>query len=359
MRLQQSGRSWVLHTPAKLNLYLEVLAKRDDGFHELLTLMTKVSLFDTLVFTPQSRATGLSANANFSVNTQTTGNFPTQESTNLISLSCRDVSSGIRQNLQSGQEVHHVPTGQDNLAVRAAELLLERTGNQPSRGCSNRANDTTSAQSQYGIHIDLYKRIPAAAGLAGGSSDAAGVLFALNRIWDLNLSRDRLQEIASELGSDVSFFLSQTPAAICRGRGEMIEPLGLSHHLYFVVAKPHSGLSTPLVFKNLTPNDFPHHQKSSESTGINDLIQALASGDVFSAGCRMKNTLQSPAEALNPDINRLRAIFSRLSVVGHMMSGSGTSYFGLCLNKKHAQQVASQLKAIGEDSIFVVETPPG
>jgi 4-diphosphocytidyl-2-C-methyl-D-erythritol kinase len=339
MRLRQSGRSWVLHTPAKLNLFLDVLAKRDDGFHELETLMTKVSLFDTLVFTPLNSR----------------GNFSSPESTNTISLSCHDVSCGIND---GDQAVQSVPTGRDNLAVRAAELLLEKTGNQPSRGCSNRTCDTTSAQSQNGIHIDLYKRIPAAAGLAGGSSDAAAVLFALNHIWGLNLSRVELQRIASEIGSDVSFFLSETHAAICRGRGEIIEPLKISHRLYFVVAKPQSGLSTRLVFKSLKSSDFSQRQRDeTQSTGIGGLIESIKSGDFFTAGCRMKNSLQSPAEALNPDINRLRAIFSRLSVVGHMMSGSGTAYFGLCHTRKHAQHVAARLRATGDDQIFVVETP--
>lgn len=340
MRLQQSGRSWVVHTPAKLNLYLEVLAKRDDGFHELQTLMTKVSLFDTLVFTSQvselkqsSETLGTSTIPRSQLR-QIPQDLSTQESNHSVSLRCHNVSSGKRQ---TGSTAFLVPEGSDNLVVRAAELLKKRTG------------------AGQGIHIDLFKRIPAAAGLAGGSSDAAAVLFALNQIWGLKLSRDELQKIASEIGSDVSFFLSESPSAICRGRGEIIEPLDLSHgfHLHFVVAKPESGLSTPLVFKNLRADDFA----AVQPTGIQKLVESLTTGDIFTAGRWMKNTLQSPAEALNPDINRLKAIFSRTSVVGHMMSGSGTSYFGICHNSKHAQHVAAQLRAFGEDRIYVVETP--
>ena len=354
MRLQQSGRSWVLHTPAKLNLYLEVLAKRDDGFHELQTLMTKVNLFDTLVFTPRdSSETPL---AQVDSTRDASGNYSSQESSNTISLRCHDVSSGIRQN---GSTVPSVPDGRDNLAVRAAELLLEKTGAQPSHDCSNRASDAGRTRAKFGIHVDLYKRIPVAAGLAGGSSDAAAVLFALNRIWDLHLTRTELQKIAAEIGSDVSFFLSETPTATCRGRGEIIEPLALSHRLHFVIAKPASGLSTPLVFKNLKPSDFPdRNQASMRPSGIQQLVESLTIGDIHTAGCRMKNSLQSPAEALNSDINRLQALFTRLSVVGHMMSGSGTSYFGLCHSRAHAQHVAAQLRAIGDDRIFVAETPP-
>jgi 4-diphosphocytidyl-2-C-methyl-D-erythritol kinase len=329
MRLQQSGRSWVIHTPAKLNLYLEVLAKRDDGFHELLTLMTKVSLFDTLIFTPEDSAVQLESDRRASKNVST------QESTHSISLRCRDLSTRTRQ---AGNHKASIPTGPDNLAVRAAELLQERTGVRAS------------------IHIDLFKRIPSAAGLAGGSSDAAAVLFALNQIWGLGLQRSELRDIASKIGSDVSFFLSETPSAICRGRGEIIEPLeqSSSFRMHFVIAKPNSGLSTPLVFKNLRASDIT----AAQPAGIDSLVESLATGDILVAGRRMKNTLQIPAEALNPDINRIRAIFSRTSVVGHMMSGSGTSYFGICHSKKHAQHIASQLRATGEDQIFVVETPP-
>src|SRR5262245_45143331 len=162
--------------PAKVNLFLEVLFRRGDGFHELQTLLVAISLHDTLVFT--------------------------EESTGAIRLLCsqRDLS-----------------TGPDNLIVRAAEVLRRHTG------C------------RRGARIHLVKRIPMAAGLAGGSTDAAAALACLNSLWDLGLPTSTLTELAAGIGSDVPFFLSPTAAAWCTGRGEKIEPLALPRPLWFVV----------------------------------------------------------------------------------------------------------------------------
>jgi 4-diphosphocytidyl-2-C-methyl-D-erythritol kinase len=320
MRLRKSGNSWVVHTPAKLNLFLEVLGKRSDGFHELETLMVTVNLFDTLVFT--------------------------QEPSAEVSLRCFNAGTALRQDAAAGVDRERlkmdaddqmsvsmdVPEGRDNLAVRAAELLRSKTGTQQS------------------IHIDLFKRIPAAAGLAGGSSDAAATLLALNQIWGLNLGREELQEIASEIGSDVSFFLSPSPTALCLGRGEILRPVASPFRLHFVIAKPVSGLSTARVFQHCRPEATPRHATS--------LIESLQRGDLFQAGRRLFNSLQRPAEELNPDVARLMAEFSRLPVSGYLMSGSGTACFGICEHRAQAMTAAARLRARGSYRVFTAESPP-
>lgn len=307
MRLHKSGQSWIVHTPAKLNLFLEVLGKRDDGFHELQTLMTTVDLFDTLVFT--------------------------EEPNSNVSLRCHDAGCALRKDVRSGSSsAMSIPEGADNLAVRAAELLRSKTG------------------VRAGIHIDLYKRIPAAAGLAGGSSNAAATLFALNRIHGLGLSRQELQEFASEIGSDVSFFLSSSPTALCEGRGEIIRPTPLPSRLYFVIAKPASGLSTADVFRNCRPESSPR--------GAAALLQSLKQGNLQRAGSQLFNSLQAPAESLNPELQRLKQNFTRQRFVGHMMSGSGTAWFGVCRHRHEAMTAASRLRASGPDRVFVAETSP-
>lgn len=311
----------VVHTPAKLNLFLEILGKRDDGFHELETLMMTVSLYDTLVFST------------------------TEETSEEVSLRCfdagfsgsrhRNAGSALRQNATEGATgITEVPDGRDNLAVRAAELLRSKTG------C------------RHGIHIDLYKRIPVAAGLAGGSSDAAAVLFALNRIWQLGLSRNELQSSASEIGSDVSFFLNPQSAAICRGRGEIIEPLSFPNRLHFVIVKPPSGLSTADVFR--------HCRAQGSPCGVGSLVDSLRRGDLQTAGQRLLNSLQAPAEELNPDVGRLKANFDRQNLLGHLMSGSGTAYFGVCRHRREARTVAARLRASMKhsDQVYVVANPP-
>lgn len=303
MRLRQSGFGWVVHAPAKLNLFLEVLGKRADGYHDLETVMVAINLFDTLVLT--------------------------EESSGEVTLRCQHAGSILSRSNKASDDV---PETRDNLVVRAAELLRSRCG-------INR-----------GIHIELTKRIPAAAGMAGGSSDAAAVMFALNEIWKLGLSGHELRKMASEIGSDVCFFLSPASAAVCKGRGEILEPLPLPLRLHFVVARPDSGLSTALVYRHCRPEAEPH--------GASELLRHLQNGDLQRAATQLRNSLQPPAEDLNEDIKRLKHEFSRLPVMGHMMTGSGTAYFGLCQTRQSAMTAAARLRARGLSRVFVAESPP-
>ena len=307
MRMSRSGTSWIVHTPAKLNLFLEVLGKRSDGFHELETVIAAVDLYDTLIFTEE----------------------PTEE----VTLRCFDAGCALQQDDASKVfPKTGVPDGRDNLAVKAAELIRSQTG------------------IRRGIRMELFKRIPTAAGLAGGSSDAAAVLFALNRIWNLGLGRDELQKLASTIGSDVSFFLSSASAAVCRGRGEVILPIRPPFRLSFVIAKPRSGLSTADVYRQCRPVNSPR--------GAGSLIASLQQGDLNTAGRLMFNSLQAPAAELNSDVRRLDAMFSQLPLVGHMMSGSGTAWFGVCRHRQEARTAAARLRALGPGRVFVAESPP-
>ncbi len=289
-----------IHAPAKLNLFLEVLGRRADGFHELETLMVSVGLYDTL----RLRHT-------------------TSEHIELT-------NSGI--GTSGAGQMSEIPEGRTNLVVRAAELLREATG--------------TSA----GARVSLHKRIPAAAGMAGGSSDAAAALLGFNQLWRLGLAHAELHELAARLGSDVPFFLSSSSAAICRGRGERIEPVHWPTRLYFVVVRPATGLSTAEVFQNCRPQE--------ERRSVEALATMLAKGDLGQAGQQLHNRLLEPALRLNEDVNRLRRTFAKLPVLGHMMSGSGTSYFGICAHRKHARTVAARLHATRIGSVFTVESRP-
>lgn len=302
MRLRHTDHKWVVHTPAKLNLFLEVTSKRADGYHEIETVMAAVNLYDTLVF-------GESSSGDIALRCHTSGEHQERDGT-----------------------IDSVPEGRDNLVVRAAELLRTRCG------------------IQTGVQIDLFKRIPAAAGMAGGSSDAAATLFALNHIWNLGLDRIELQELASELGSDVSFFLSPSPLAVCQGRGEILHPIESSARLHFVIARPDSGLSTALVYQHCVPE--------ASSCGAAGLIQNLIRGDLRKACEFMRNSLQRPAELLNSEIHRLKTAFEKLPVSGHMMTGSGTAYFGVCQNRLQAMTAAARLKAWGLGRVFVAASPP-
>ena len=288
MLFRQHGCSLTVHTPAKLNLFLEVLAKRTDGFHELETLMMSVRLYDTLCFTEDASGKicldGMAADPHV-------GN---DESFDVLSL------------------------GKDNLIIRAAELLRSDAG------------------IASGVRIRLYKRIPISAGLAGGSSNAAATLAALNRLWGLNRSVRELQKLASQLGSDVGFFLENSSAAVCRGRGEIIEPLCVPVGLHFVVVRPRTGLSTAEVYQRYRPAEKPK--------SVNALIDCLKKGRLSQAAQWMHNALQPVAEQMNSEVTQLRKVFDSESLFGHMMSGSGSAYFGLCATQRQACRIASRFR---------------
>jgi 4-diphosphocytidyl-2-C-methyl-D-erythritol kinase len=323
MRFRQVGPSLVVHTPAKLNLFLEILGKRDDGYHELETLMVTVNLLDTLIFT-EEHSTDIRLRCS-GRGVRMEGPAPTRV----------DPSSSIPSNSEpplSELSESVVPAGGQNLVVKAAQLLREHAG------------------VEAGVHITLVKRIPAAAGLAGGSSDAAATLMALNRFWKLKLGTNELQRLASQLGSDVAFFVDGTSAAVCHGRGEIIEPLQVPMGLHFVIARPWTGLSTAHVFKHCRVPERKH--------SVDDIVQALRTGRKERVGWFFHNALEEPAVRLNPEVKELKSRFSSLPLLGCLMSGSGTACFGLCHSRRQALSLASRLRAARVGHVWVAQTRP-
>lgn len=267
--------------PAKLNLFLEVLDKRPDGYHELETLMVTIDLSDR--------------------------------------LDCRDEPSGSIVLLCDDPRV---PLGADNLAVRAAERLRQAAG-APS----------------LGARIALRKEIPMQAGLGGGSSDAAAALVSLDRLWNLQTSPGQLEALAGTLGSDVPFFL-HAPAAVCRGRGERVEPvIGITTTtaFWFVLVCPAFGLSTASVYAQVRPPARPR--------SIGPVLEALTRGDLVEVGRNLFNRLEPAAADLQPALGPIRDTFERLrpALTGHLMSGSGSACFGLARDHDAARWAADQL----------------
>lgn len=279
--------------PAKLNLFLEILGKRPDGYHELETLLVTVGLHDSLEFRddPSGR----------------------------ITLVCDDPA---------------LPTDGSNLVVRAAERLRAEAGGD--RGAS----------------ILLRKAIPARAGLAGGSSDAAATLAALDRIWKLETPPRRLETLAGEIGSDVAFFLLDAPAAVGRGRGERVEALPLTRPLHCVLVCPPVGVATPDVYRRLSPPGRPR--------SIDEALRAWESGDTNAIGRALFNRLQPVAEAIEPGLIAVRQALESLgpSLDGHLMSGSGSAYFGLCRDEDAAGHAAKSLESLGLGRVRAVTCGP-
>jgi 4-diphosphocytidyl-2-C-methyl-D-erythritol kinase len=170
-----------------------------------------------------------------------------------------------------------------------------------------------------------------AAGLAGGSADAAATLFGLNRIWGLNYSPAQLAELGAQIGSDVAFFFS-LPAGWCTGRGEVVEPVSVGRPLWFLIACPGVGLSTAEVYRGVRVPERP--------AGGDAIRAALAAGDAAAVGKRLHNRLQEPAERLNGEVARWRERLARLGPAGVMMSGSGSSVFALARDESDARRLA-------------------
>jgi 4-diphosphocytidyl-2-C-methyl-D-erythritol kinase len=291
MHIASSADGVILSAPAKLNLFLEILGKRADGYHDIETLMVAVDLCDELRLA--RRGDGQ------------------------LSLTTRWL---VAQQPPSDAVLGDVPTGSSNIVIRALQRLRERAG------------------VSLGAEIQICKRIPSAAGLGGASSDAAAALVGANRIWNLNWPHQKLAEVAAELGSDIPFFLGP-PTAICRGRGEIIEPLGGLPPLNVVVARPPVGLSTPAVYRECRPAD--------QALSAVPLVAAWQRGDLRQLCRCMFNRLEAPASSLTPWIARLRDAFRREGCWGYQMSGSGSSYFGICQSAAHARRVARRLQSGG------------
>ena len=298
MHLNRSGADLVVQAPAKLNLFFEVLAKRNDGYHEIETLVIPIDLYDTLYFR--------------------------EDASGHVGLVCQRALGSWGPD---GPGPDQVPEGAENLVVRAVELLRQRAG------------------VRAGARLRLVKRIPVAAGLGGGSSDAAAALAAANAGWGLGWSQDQLSRLGSELGSDVPLFLARGPA-ICRGRGEQVEPVANLGMWHFVVVRPPAGLSTAEVYKVCRP--------AGEPRRLEPLLRSMVRGNLAEAGRLLFNRLEPAAESLSPWIGRLRRALAETDCLGHLMSGSGTCYFGLCRHARHARRVARRLQASGVGIAFAV-----
>jgi 4-diphosphocytidyl-2-C-methyl-D-erythritol kinase len=283
--------------PAKLNLYLDIGERRSDGFHELETLIVPIRIWDSLTLTATRP--------------------PVHGEAGPIDLTVR--SGGLAS---GASQVDTVPTGKHNLVYRALELLQQRSGG------------------RCGARVMLVKRIPPAAGLGGGSSDAASALRLANHAWQLNLPTSRLAELAAELGSDVPFFLS-SGAAICRGRGERVERLPSQARLHVVVVRPPVGLRTSDVYRAY---DSLNGKKDAARYALREIAGALAQGRWGDLRRWMHNGLQAAAASLTPWVAQISALFDRLDFVAHQLSGSGSAYFGICRHASHARRLAACLR---------------
>ncbi|HEV2056087.1 MAG TPA: 4-(cytidine 5'-diphospho)-2-C-methyl-D-erythritol kinase [Methylomirabilota bacterium] len=280
----------MLRTSAKVNLALEVLGTRSDGYHELSTVMQAVDLFDRL----------------------------TVERAETITLETSDAA---------------LPTDDRNLVVRAARLLREASG------------------VQAGARIVLDKRIPVAAGLGGGSSDAAATLWGLNRLWGLRWRRERLMALAVRLGMDVPFFLGPG-RAVGTGRGEVLKPVPTVGGYAMVLVNPGVPLSTQEVYGRV-PEGW--HAKPE---GTKRMLEALRTRNAAKVAAALTNHLERWVEPAMPVIGRMKAALLAAGALGAVMSGSGPTVFGVARSLDQARQIQRRVNRAGW-SAWAVRTNSG
>lgn len=278
-----------LNAYAKINLALQVVGKRRDGFHEVAMIMQSVSLHDTV--TLSLRRTG-------------------------ISLVCDNPA---------------LPCDNSNLAFRAAALLRQECG------------------VAEGVHIELTKRIPMAAGLAGGSSDAAAVLRGLNDLWDLAISPNELEILAARLGSDVPFCL-WGGTTLATGRGEILESLPDFAGYGVVLANPPLQVSTAWVYGNFQPGTL------QRSPGIPALRRAIEQKDLQDVARQLYNDLESVSVPAHPQIADIKRKLASAGAAGVLMSGSGPTVFALTNDLISAHQLAGRVSLESGVSVFIAET---
>jgi len=304
-------KSYTLIAPAKINLHLEILGIRSDNYHELVMIMQTVDLADRV---------------------------------EVKSLSTDEII------LHCGHP--HVPLDETNLAYRAAQLMQQEFPD--------------AVIESGGVDITLHKHIPVAAGLAGGSGNAAAVLVGIDLLWELGLTQIDLQKLGARLGSDVPFCISGG-TAIATGRGEAISPLPSLEGIYVVLGKYQSlEVSTPWAYATYR-HEFEHQyapdldslaDRSHRIIHAGDLVRAIVATDAVKIGKLLYNDLEKVVLPTYPLVSQLRAEFQRHANLGTMMSGSGPTVFSLASSRAQAEVLYHQVRAAIPDpdlELFVAQ----
>lgn len=267
-----------LKAMAKINLGLDVLRKREDGYHDLRMIMQSIYLYDQI---------------------------------------------RIRKIPQPGIHVavnlSYLPVNEDNLVYRAAKLLMDEF------------------EIKEGIQIRLQKYIPVAAGLAGGSSDAAAVLVGLNQMFELGLTQQELMQRGVRIGADVPYCIMRG-TALAEGIGEKLTRLPSAPETYVLLAKPAVHVSTQFVYGNLKANELTSHPD------IDGQIQAIRDGDLYAMAEKMGNVLETVTIPAHPVIQEIKDCMIQNGAVGAMMSGSGPTVFGLYDDEQKARAAYAQMQ---------------
>lgn len=302
-----------VRVPSKVNLFLSIRGDRDDGYHEVMTVLQTVSIYDTVRAELVGPAAAHPASRRF-----------------MELVFTQDAAAGV-------------PADGDNLAVRAARSLMSATG--VGTADSDGHNDVPLTR------LHLSKRIPVAAGMAGGSADAAAALVALNDLWDIELDRDELRELAAELGADVPFCVTGG-TALATGTGTATAQVLTRGNYAWVVGISDEPLSTADVYRT-------HDELGGESTFEPDaVLQALRTGDAEALGAALHNDLEVAACHLRPELTEAKHALLEAGALGAIVSGSGPTLVGLAATPQQAATIADAVRH-RFDRVEVALSPAG
>ena len=279
-----------LRAMAKINLGLDVVKRREDGYHEVRMIMQTIKMYDKITIRKRD-----------------------------------DNEIKVKTNL------HYLPTDENNLVYKAAKLILEKY------------------EVGQGVEITLEKFIPVAAGMAGGSSDAAAVLYGINKIFKLRATKNELMELGVKIGADVPYCIMRG-TALAEGIGEKLTPLKAVPKTTILIAKPSFGVSTKFVYENLVLDENTPHPD------IDGIIDSINEGDIYSLSDRIGNVLEAVTAKEYPQIEEIKNIMKQNGALNALMSGSGPTVFGIFDNKEDANRCKQLLKGKLVKQVFVTET---
>lgn len=266
---------------AKINLGLDVLGKREDGYHEVRMIMQTIRMYDQL-----------------------------------------DMRKSVEPGIHLTTNKKYIPVDENNLVWRAAKLMMDTCG------------------IMEGVSIHLHKVIPVAAGMAGGSSDAAATLVGMNRLFHCGLSKEKLMELGVQIGADVPYCVLRG-TALAEGIGEKLTVLPPMPDCWILIGKPGISVSTKYVYTTLDLNTDTVHPD------IDGMKKALEDGNLYGITERMGNVLQDVTIPAYPEVERIKEQMKTLGAVNAMMSGSGPTIFGIFDNEEKAQEACQKLRESG------------
>ena len=281
---------------AKINLSLDVVRRRPDGYHDVKMIMQTVDLYDVITMEKAERGihTSVEMGKSFAVES--------------------DSSKGKADNI-----IEELPADENNLIYKAAKLVMD------------------SKNITAGVKIHLQKNIPIAAGMAGGSTDAAAVFRGMNQLFSLGMSIEEMKEMAVKIGADVPYCI-EGGTQLSEGIGEILTPMKGIPYFYLLIAKPEISVSTKYVYENL------HLEELSKHPDVDGMVEAIKISNLDGIVSRLENVLESVTVKKYPVIGEIREFMKQHGAENALMSGSGPTVFGIYKDRQKAEEAAELLK---------------